>query len=276
MAAHSKSLDEARRYAGEQEAIAADTGGRLKTLWFNTAGAGTRLRDAATVFGSLAPVVLRDGQGVAVRSSDSYLARFLTLETEREVPPLGLDSEPFLGVEGTDAPPAAAFAAAVGRATGYSNRIGFDYENALKNGARAAARLGRSEVLRAGRSSVAWMIDGRVIRGRPRVRGYQRMVTSSRPCAACMSAAGRTFAGSDSFRYHPGCGCVAVPVVENLPDRHRPPRGEELFHKLPRDAQDRILGPGPAQAIRDGTPLDAFATTDHGYLTQAPLKEATA
>jgi hypothetical protein len=277
VASNPASLDLAQRSGAEAEAIASTTAAKARTLWFSIArdpDRKIRLRDRASVFGRLAPAILRDGQTVAVRAADHYLARFLSLEVAEEIAPLGLDPAPFLGLAGTDAPASEAFTKAALASTRYSKRLGFDFEDALKNGGRAIGRLTRTEVMQAWRAAVGWIIDGREIRGRPRMRGYTRMVTSSRPCAACMSRAGATFVDASVFPYHPGCGCVAVPIVEGRPDRARPPSGRELFERMTTEQQDRILGPGAAKAVREGKPLASFVAETSGYMTQATLKEA--
>lgn len=274
MPANQASLDEALRYAAEQEAIRAETARRIRNLWLALADDDdTDLRDAAEVFGTLGASILRDGQAVAVRSSDTYLARYLQLETGEVVNPVGLEPSAFLGVHGTDASVPKALSAAVLRSSLMLLNKGHNFDDALANARRAAGRLVRTEVAHAGRSSLGWLM-GEEAPGRPRTTGYRRMTTSPKSCAACLSAAGATFNTDQAFRYHPGCGCVAVPVVDGVADRVKPPTGREVFEGMSSAEQDRALGVGAAQAVRAGAPLSDFVSHDGGYFTQAPLQEA--
>jgi SPP1 gp7 family putative phage head morphogenesis protein len=76
-----------------------------------------------------------------------------------------------------------------------------------------------------------------------------------RTCPACWAMHGTVHPADEVLAGHPGCRCVEVPILARLMDRPPAPGlepGEELFARLPADAQREILGPSKFEAYRSG------------------------
>lgn len=83
--------------------------------------------------------------------------------------------------------------------------------------------------------------------------GYVRMLNPP-SCKRCVPLAGRWYRWNDGFLRHPRCDCVHIPAKSRqwAEDEGWIADPYEYFEGLDKDGQDRLLGPGAAQAVRDG------------------------
>jgi hypothetical protein len=77
---------------------------------------------------------------------------------------------------------------------------------------------------------------------------------------------------SESLRSHPRCKCVQQPATRK--DARDATDGSERFAKLSQAEQAQILGPGKADAYRQGqiTLADIVSRDKDGYVSERPLK----
>lgn len=120
---------------------------------------------------------------------------------------------------------------------------------AMAAGAQMLRLLSGLQVVDAGR--VAAGVD---IAARPGV-GYVRMVNSG-ACDRCLILAGKRYRWNTGFRRHPNCNCVHVATTQRSTAAAKAEGfvddPYEYFESLSAAQQDRMFGPGNAQAIRDG------------------------
>lgn len=97
--------------------------------------------------------------------------------------------------------------------------------------------------------------------------GYVRMLNPP-SCDRCTILAGKFYAWNTGFLRHPNCDCVhvastagstAAAEAEGLVDNPH-----EYFDSLSAVQQDRIFGPGNAQAIRDGADIYQVVNSKRG------------
>lgn len=162
------------------------------------------------------------GQDLAVKASDAFVSAYLWAETAEAHLPVGIDASNFYGLSETDASMAnvlAASAAYTRRALALERPMA----EALDYGLSRATRLARSEVLGAGRRSLATLAQ----RTR-RFSGWRRQ-TSAKPCTFCAALAdGRVHPWSKAVATHPHCSCTAIPVVRDIRERYLPATTAEL------------------------------------------------
>ncbi len=162
------------------------------------------------------------GQHVAVEATDVFISDFLWAETNEAHLPKGMDPRDWVGLADTDAPlPAvlASSAAYVRQALAQQRPVA----EAMNYGLSRATRLARSEVLGAGRRSLAELAQ----RTR-RFSGWRRQ-TSAKPCEFCAALAdGRIHPWSKAVETHPHCSCTAIPVVRDIRERYLPATRADL------------------------------------------------
>lgn len=119
---------------------------------------------------------------------------------------------------------------------------------ALGRGRVRLTMLGATEVQDAGRGSMqaAMLLE-------PHIAGYVRRVQLP-ACGRCIIQAGKFFTKNTGFLRHPRCDCVHVPVTSRA-ERFREDSPEELFAAMTPAEQDKALGAGPAQQVREGANL---------------------
>ncbi len=108
-----------------------------------------------------------------------------------------------------------------------------------------------------------------------RIVGYQRAVKGT--CGACSGdtqyEAFSPNAPVASLNIHPGCLCVAEPVLSGVPNRFPRPTGPEIFDSLSPEKQDEVLGPEAAAMVRNGDAVLAdFVHVDGGFIRQKPVE----
>ncbi len=224
MPSSASALALAERYRVRQVAVRDRTTATVATLYATQVRIDD-LDSSHAEFAAYATAATMAGQARAVAQSDAFLAAYLTVETAREVLPLGLDPTPFLGVRG--AARAAALAALYAGAARYVRRAldqGRDDVDALRFGGYRATRLAQSEVMNAGRRALAsamTQVDD--------VCGAQRLLGPT-PCPECVELSVIDGAAPDEdFEAHPSCTCVAVPLVCGVPNTYAPPNRQELI-----------------------------------------------
>lgn len=202
-------------YREYQIAAANATAKRLGMIWAATVDP-EHLELTIPEFAEAGASNIVGGQHVAVEATDVFLSDFLWAETNEAHLPKGMDPRDWVGLADTDAPlPAvlASSAAYVRQALAQQRPVA----EAMNYGLSRATRLARSEVLGAGRRSLAELAQ----RTR-RFSGWRRQ-TSAKPCEFCAALAdGRIHPWSTKVATHPHCSCTAIPVVKDLPERYLP------------------------------------------------------
>jgi hypothetical protein len=211
----------ATQYRSYQIAAADATAKRLAMIWAATVDP-ENVDGTIPEFAAAGASNIVAGQHVAVESTDVFISDYLWLETSEAHLPVGQDPADWVGLADTDAPlPAvlAASAAYVRRALEQGRPV----EEAMDYGLSRATRLARSEVLGAGRRSLADLAQRT-----GRFSGWRRQ-TSSKPCRFCAALAdGRIHPWSKKVGTHPNCSCTAIPVVRSLPERYFPATRADL------------------------------------------------
>lgn len=123
--------------------------------------------------------------------------------------------------------------------------------DALAGGLASVLRLGQTEV-----TDAAWREMLAHMQAREGDFDGWTWVTSGRSCGACLAQQdGRPRSRETRMGKHPGCDCVAAPIVAGAPQRVARPTGVQLFARMTPDEQAATLktaGAEKAAAIRDG------------------------
>lgn len=216
-------------------------------------------------------VVVAGAQAEAVRAAAGYLTAYLSTETGRRQRAVGIDSRLYTGVSRDGRPLTEAF---------QSPLIGV--RAALKDGRPAGEALAYG--LQRARRMVSVDLDHAhqaaltdTIEADDRFTGWERATAGT--CGACMALSGTS---APHFEVHPGCQCVAAPVVRGVKTVVAIATGAELFARLSREEQDSRFGPDKAEALRTGSialtdlvQRNRLATGDNDFITEAPLDAAT-
>jgi hypothetical protein len=111
-----------------------------------------------------------------------------------------------------------------------------------------------------------------------RFDGWNRSLAGT--CGACASVASGV-SHALHFQVHPGCQCVASPVVKGVPNTFPVPTGVEIFNEKSQQEQDEMLGPEAANAVRSGlVTLDQLKGESDleeapNFITQKPITAIT-
>jgi len=98
--------------------------------------------------------------------------------------------------------------------------------------------------------------------GTRRVRTYVRMLVPP-SCPRCALLAGQVYHTSQAFKRHPFCDCRNVPMAESVAgDATTDPHG--YFQSLTKEQQDKVFGPGDAEAIRSGADIYQVVNAHRG------------
>lgn len=130
-----------------------------------------------------------------------------------------------------------------------ASRIGRELANAVSTITRNnAVLIARTESLRAYRTAA---IDSYAYNSQ--VVGWWRWVAVKDPrtCPACLALDGTEHPLTEQFGSHPGCRCVAVPIIEGRKMDYGP-TGQEWFDSQPESRQVAILGRGKHMLYREG------------------------
>lgn len=211
---------------------------------------------------------LAQGQVEAVRLTSAYLGAFLTLETGKRVAPPVIDPSAYAGLSRDGRPlseslqsPLIGVLAAL--------KDGKTPEEAIKYGRDRATRMVGVDYDNAHRTALM-----HVINEDDRFDGWSRSLAGT--CGACASVA----SGVNHalyFEVHPGCQCVASPVVKGVVSTVAVLTGVEIFNQKTPAEQDEMLGPEAASLVREGTiTLDDLRgeselESEPNFITQRPI-----
>jgi len=212
---------------------------------------------------------VRAAQAQSVTASNAYLGAILVSELGEEVEAVRSPLSDYVGrsrdgraLADALAPPLITVKVAIGAGKGITT--------ALREGQTRALRTIGLEVDHAARRSLQ---DALI--GDPRVEGYVRAVRGT--CGACLAVAGRSFDAQVHFPVHPGCACIAEPLIAGVFNRFPRPTGPELFAAMDESEQDEAVGPAAAELIRSGAiSLEDLAGTSpqkttEPFITQRPV-----
>ena len=206
-------------------------------------------------------------QREAIRATSGYLAAYLTSELGRRAQPPPLKADRYVGIAWDGRPLTEALESPlIGVRSDLAD--GVEPEEALRAGLVRAVRMVGLDFDHAHRSA---LMDA--VREDERFEDWERLTRGT--CGACLALS--SF-GGPQFPVHPGCACIPQPVVAGVVKTVAVPTGEELFASKTPEEQDASLGPGAAEAVRNGEiTLDELvgeSRLDSGqehFLTQAPL-----
>lgn len=215
-------------------------------------------------------------QLASAAAGSSYSARTLASQGTWRPPDALVDPAAFVGWSSAGAPLASALyspaPAALQRIAG-----GAPARQALEYGRTYLEQLVRTQVADTARQAAS--VD---VAARPGV-GYVRMLNPP-SCARCVVLAGRFYRWNTGFRRHDACDCVhaastagatAAARAEGLVDDPY-----DYFQSLPEAEQDRVLGKGGAQALRDGADISRVVNARRGasglYTTEGTSKRGFA
>lgn len=155
---------------------------------------------------ALLPSIL-GAQQHAVILTDAYLSAFVSIEGRQPVRPKGLAVASLIGAGargGTSLD--VVYRRPFGVARG-ALADGLSFVDAMTRGFDRVAQTAGTDITLAARGAQTDWMDGD-----ERLTGWQR-VTGGTCCALCAEAAAKTYRTGDLMPIHPGCGCVAEPVV---------------------------------------------------------------
>lgn len=222
----------------------------------------------STRWPELMAAALTQGQVEAVRLSAAYLGAFLTSELGRRTDPPAIDASPYAGksfdgrhlYESLRSP-------IIGVLGGLKE--GLSAPDSLSRGLQRATRMVGVDFDHAHHTALL-----SAIASDDRFDGWNRSLSGT--CGACASVASGV-SHELHFQVHPGCQCVASPVVSGVPNTFPVPTGAEIFADKSQDEQDEMLGPEAANAVRSGLiTLDQLKGESDleeapNFITQRPL-----
>jgi len=205
--------------------------------------------------------------------ASGYLAAFSASETGRRTPPPTFDADEYVGMSRDGKP----LTEALDRPLIDAKRAmsdGKDVATASSTARATALRSAQMDAYHAARGPVAGHLQ---VSGQ--AKGWRRVVVGE-TCGACLAAAdGRIMPPSAGLKIHPGCDCVAEPVLSGVEERFYRPDGKQIFESQPLAVQDESLGSTTASLVREGeidlADLFSEVTTEGGntFIKQRPISE---
>lgn len=209
----------------------------------------------------------------AIRLSSAYLGAFLTSELGRRTDPPAINASPFAGKSFDGRPLSESLRSPIIGVLGYLKQ-GLGASDSLARGLERATRSVGVDFDHAHRTALLSAIDSD-----DRFDGWNRSLAGT--CGACASVASGV-SHDLHFQVHPGCKCVASPVVGGVPNAFPVPTGQEVFSDKSDTEQDEMLGPEAANAVRSGliTLADLKDESElaegENFITQRPLSDIAA
>jgi hypothetical protein len=214
---------------------------------------------------------LTQAQTEAVRVSSAYLSAFIASETGKRGR-VSIDSRNYAGKSRDGRPLAESLRSPlVGTLKGLKDGLGASESLAL--GLHRAVRMVGVDYDNAHHTA---LMD--TIASDDRFDGWSRSLSGT--CGACASVASGVSHGLH-FPVHPGCQCVASPIVKGAANTFPVPTGVEIFNEKSKQEQDEMLGPDSAALVRAGIiTLDDLKgeselDTEPNFITQKPLSAVT-
>lgn len=245
--------------------IAESLGAKLELVARRTAGAAVVVWRPGGLWINAAGLAIRGGQTLAAGVARAHLAALAAHEAAGELPP-GLLAGDAVGKLSAGAIVERALVVTAGRI-----RAAATPELAARAARFGISRIAHTAALDAGRAELhAGILAGPFAGWRWFSRGT---------CAACLIADnGAIRSDAAAMHVHPGCVCVAEPIVKPAPlDR---PTGPERLEAMDTNSVERVLGVGAAAAWLAGeiSLVDLVGTELlHGerVIVQEPLEAAT-
>lgn len=214
---------------------------------------------------------LTQAQTEAVRVSAAYLTAFLASETGKRNT-VSIDSRNYAGKSRDGRPLSESLRSPlIGTLKGLKDGLGAS--ESLSVGLNRAVRMVGVDYDNAHHTALL-----ETIASDDRFDGWQRSLSGT--CGACASVASG-ISHSLAFPVHPGCKCVASPVVKGAANTFPVPTGVEVFNDKTKEEQDEMLGPDSAALVRAGIlTLDDLKgeselAESQNFITQKPLSAVT-
>lgn len=216
--------------------------------------------------------VVAQAQTAAVRLSAAYLTAFIASETGKRPRAIAIDSAEFAGKARDGRPLQEALRSPIIGTLGALKR-GLSAPESLRIGLNRAVRVVGVDFDNAHHTALL-----QTIASDDRFDGWNRSLSGT--CGACATAAAG-LSHALHFPVHPGCQCVASPVVKGAANAFPVPTGIEVFNEKTKEQQDEMLGPDSAALVRAGIiSLDDLhgeseLETEPNFITQKPLTAVT-
>ena len=214
---------------------------------------------------------LTQAQAEVVRVSAAYLTAFLASETGKRNT-VSIDSRNYAGKSRDGRPLSESLRSPlIGTLKGLKDGLGAS--ESLSVGLNRAVRMVGVDYDNAHHTALL-----ETIASDDRFDGWQRSLSGT--CGACASVASG-ISHSLAFPVHPGCKCVASPVVKGAANTFPVPTGVEVFNDKTKEEQDEMLGPDSAALVRAGIlTLDDLKgeselAEEPNFITQKPLSAVT-
>lgn len=272
MPASERSLQVTDAYRGRLALLADRVAGLTLQRWQQNVTL-TSLDKSHAVWLAGTVAALAQAQRAGVNLTAAYLAAFISSEVGRRVDPPNVDATRFAGFA-EDGQPLAVPLSKTLIGVKAALKDGKAPTDALAEQAHRAVRLVSSAVTSAPRAALADQIATH-----PMIEGWRRVTRGG--CGACLAAAAHGYQRHEPMQVHSHCHCTAEPVLRDVPDRAPRATGPQIFAGMSPAEQDKALGPGAAQAVREGRVAwpDLIATSPmvvgSDMLTQAPLAALT-
>ena len=215
---------------------------------------------------------LAQAQAASIRLAAAYLTAFLAAETGRRPRQVAIDTRPYVGRSRDGRPLAESLRSPLVGVLGYL-KDGLSAAESLSRGLNRATRMVGVDLDNAHHTALL-----RALADDDRFDGWNRSLAGT--CGACASVASGV-SHALMFPVHPGCACVASPVVKGVANTFPVPTGIEVFRDKTDAEQDAMLGPDAAALVRVGViTLDDLhgrseLATEPDFITQKPLSAVT-
>lgn len=220
----------------------------------------------------LAAAAVSQAQIDAIRLSGAYLSAYLSAELGRRRSVAPIDASPYVGKSRDGRPLTESLHSPIIGTLGYLKE-GLSASESLARGLVRAVRMVGVDFDHAHHTALLSAIDAD-----ERFDGWRRSLAGT--CGACASVASG-ISHALQFPVHPGCQCVASPVVGGVADTFPVPTGIEVFERKDQAEQDEMVGPKAAGALRSGlismSDLHGISHMDEGpnFITQRPVAATT-
>lgn len=215
---------------------------------------------------------LAHAQATSIRLAAAYLTAFLASETGKRPRQVAIDTQSYVGRSRDGRPLSESLRSPIIGVLSYL-KDGLSAADSLSRGLNRATRMVGVDLDNAHHTALL-----RTLADDDRFDGWNRSLAGT--CGACASVASGV-SHALQFPVHPGCQCVASPVVKGVANTFPVPTGVEVFNDKTDAEQDAMLGPDAAALVRAGViTLDDLhgrseMATEPDFITQKPLAAVT-
>ncbi len=266
MPASQRSLRLTQAYRQRQIAARARIQGRAQRTWPSIEALDS------TDWAERMAASLARAQAEAVRLAAAYLTAFIASETGRRPRLVAIDSGPYVGLSRAGRPLTESLHSPLIAVLGYL-KDGLSAAESLSRGLNRATRMVGVDLDNAHHTALlAALADD------DRFDGWNRSLAGT--CGACASVASGV-SHALMFPVHPGCQCVASPIVRGVANTFPVPTGVEVFNDKSAEQQDEMLGPDAAALVRAGVVTlndlrgHSELVSEPDFITQKPLSAVT-